>query len=154
MKWLAESGQALPNVPDPSRSEPILVQRRSISKFLNAVDCPEEELLEVFGISYELTDTSISKKIREKDSLVEGLMGIAAGISQKLPRTYNVAMKSNKSELWDAACKGEIMMLILMEVWEEVPLPAGKQVVSSKWVFNLKCEINSVVIKHKELFVV
>lgn len=57
MKWLAESGQALPNVPDPSRSEPILVQRRSISKFLNAVDCPEEELLEVFGISYELTDT-------------------------------------------------------------------------------------------------
>lgn len=81
-------------------------------------------------------------------------MGIAAGISQKLPRTYNVAMKSNKSELWDAACKGEIMMLILMEVWEEVPLPAGKQVVSSKWVFNLKCEINSVVIKHKELFVV
>lgn len=57
VKWLMKNGEALPDVPDPSRSEPILVQRRSISKFLNAVDCPEEELLEVFGMSYELTDT-------------------------------------------------------------------------------------------------
>lgn len=48
---------------------------------------------------------------------------MAAGLSQKLPRLYKLAMKSDEAELWSAACDKEIAMLRRMGVWKEVPLP-------------------------------
>lgn len=153
-KWLAERGEALREVDNPSRSEPIPDRRSSISKLLNKVECPEEELLKALKISYDLSDSSISESIRKQDCVVKEVMALAAGISQKLPRTYNAAMKDDESELWKKACVQEIDMLRSMGVWEEVRLPAGKRAVSSKWVFNRKCDANGVVTKHKTRFVV
>lgn len=126
----------------------------SISKLLNCLNCDEEGLLEVLEVSYDLTDDSISRGIREQDRLVREVQAMAAGISQKLPRTYNAAMKSKESELWRAACQREIDMLVLMGVWEEVDLPAGKHAVTSTWVFNRKCDANGKVVKYKTRFVV
>lgn len=85
---------------------------------------------------------------------MQSVLVMAAGISQKLPRSYNTALKSNESELWRAACEREIKMLVSLGVWEEVQLPPGKRAVSSKWVFNRKSDANGVVVKHKARFVV
>lgn len=138
----------------PSRSEPVPDKPSSISKLLNRVECEEAELLEALEVSYDLKDESISRNIREQDVLVRDVMVMAAGLSQKLPWSYNAAMKSNELALWTQECEHEISMLRSMGVWEEVALPVGKPSVSSEWVFNRKSDANSVIVKHKARFVV
>ena len=39
------------------------------------------------------------------------------------------------------------------DVWEVVPRPEGKSVVTSKWVFKIKYEVDGSVEKHKVRFV-
>lgn len=154
-KWLTEEGgDSVQLIDGSSRSEPVPDRPNSISKLLNRLECEEDGLLEALEVSYDLMDESISKVIRDQDGMVRDVMAMAAGISQKLPRTYNAAMKSDESDLWQAACQREIDMLRSMGVWEEVDLPDGKRAVSSKWVFNCKCNANGAVVKYKARFVV
>lgn len=70
--------------------------QRLISKPLNTVECAEDDLPETLEVRYELTDDPISNRIREHDSLVQEVVRMVVGISQKLPQTYNVVMKSKK----------------------------------------------------------
>lgn len=153
-RWLVEDENAARTAVEPSRSEPIPDRPSSISKLLNSVGCDTDVLLQALEVSYDLNDASISKQIREQDLLVQEVEAMAAGISQKLPRTYNAAMKSEESELWLKACQREIATLVSMGVWDEVSLPVGKRSVSSKWVFNRKCDANGAVTKYKARFVV
>lgn len=79
---------------------------------------------------------------------------MAAGLAQKLPRSYKLATKGDESEEWHRACDKEISMLRRMRVWEEVDLPTGKRAVSSKWVFNKKSNSDGVVTEYKARLVV
>lgn len=45
-------------------------------------------------------------------------------------------------------------MLQTINVWEEAALPHGKELVSIKWGFNRKMNLEGIVTKHKARFVV
>lgn len=152
-RWLTEDANDT-SKESMKTSEPVPDAPSSISKLLNMIDCDKDELIQALVTTYELGDTSVTTIIREQDGLVKQIWAMASGISQKLPRTYKAAMKSDEAELWQAACKKEIEMLISMGVWEEVALPDGKRVVSSKWVFARKQNSSGRVTKHKSRFVV
>lgn len=152
--WLSEESFKHEANSNPETSEPTPDPPGFISKLLNLVSCQEDSLLDSLRVTYDLDARSIIKALCEKDRLVQGIWGMAAGISSKLPRSLNAAMKSNESELWKETCEKEMSMLRSMLVWKEVSLPVGKRVVSSKWVFNRKHNANGIVVKHKAPFVV
>ena len=153
-RWLTEETDEVKGAVTEGNSEPIPDSRSTISKLLNSAECDDERLLETLEVSWDLNEAGVTESIREQDEMVRHISAMAAGISQKLPRTYNAAMKSDDSSLWKEAGKREISMLKKMRVWDEVPLPAGMRVVSSKWVLNKKFDANGIVTKYKARFVV
>lgn len=98
---------------------------------------------------YEAEQSTNHKNCVDQDKTTENVRVLAAGIAWKLPQSYKPAMKIDKAEEWKAACDKEIGMLKTMQMWKEVALPAGKQVVSSKCVSNRKLDSEYVVTKCK-----
>ena len=47
----------------------------------------------------------------------------------------------------------EFQTIIKNEVWEIVPSPKDKSVVSSKWIYKTKHSTNGSIEKYKEIFV-
>ena len=47
----------------------------------------------------------------------------------------------------------EYQSIIKNDVWDVVPRPKGKSVVTSKWIFKIKHAANGSVEKHKVRFV-
>jgi hypothetical protein len=47
----------------------------------------------------------------------------------------------------------EYQSIIKNDVWEVVPRPKNKDVVSSKWIYNIKQDTYESIQKHKEIFV-
>lgn len=137
-----------------STSQPIPDAPSSISKLLNLLECDGDALIEALLVNYDLGDSAITSSIREQDELVKQVWALASGISQKLPRSYKMAMKGEEAELWDIACKKEIEMFESMGVWTEVALPAKKRAVTSKWVFARKLDSAGRIMKYKARFVV
>lgn len=132
-KWLVEEvGEKLPEE-NPATSVPIPNPLSTISKLLITMECTEDSLIEALQISSYLHHGSITKEIRGQDWLVKEIWVMVSGISGKLPKTFNAAMKSEESDLWKATCKKEIQMLKSMKLWEEFLLPAGKRAISRKW---------------------
>lgn len=151
-KWLDESaGDSAPTV----NVHPIPDPPSDIRKLLNEVECGDVlDLIETLKTSLVIHDRMITQAVCEQDSMCVRVRVLAAGLSQKLPRSYKLAMKSEKCDEWRLACDKEIEMLRRMKVWEEVDLPDGKKAVSSKWVFNRKTNSDGVVTKYKSQFVV
>ena len=54
------------------------------------------------------------------------------------PRTYKEAVKSKHAKEWDVAIREEIQTLIQNGIWEEFVLLEGANLVSAKWVFDIK----------------
>ena len=65
------------------------------------------------------------------------------------PKTYKQAMKLPDGEKWKKACVAEVESLIENKVFAVVDKPAGKQIVTSKWVFKKKKGISGEVEKYK-----
>ena len=54
---------------------------------------------------------------------------------------------------WKDAMTEEYQFIIKNDVWEIVPRPEGKSVVSSKWIFKIKCAADSSIEKYKARFI-
>jgi transposase InsO family protein len=71
------------------------------------------------------------------------------------PSTYDEAMRSEQATEWQQACQAEIDSLMHKGVFEPVPkLPAGKNLMSTRWVFKAKYDSNGVLEKFKARLVV
>lgn len=129
-RWLDESGSdVVPGQVD----HPIPDPPSDINKLLNVVQYDEVEMLiEVLQSTMKIDDQRITETVQEQDNISEHVRLLAAGIAQKLPHSYKLAMKSDEALEWSAACDKEISMLRRMKVWEETDLPDGKRTVSSK----------------------
>ena len=57
-----------------------------------------------------------------------------------------------KKEWVDAMTK-EYQSIMKIDVWEVVPKPKGKSVVSSKWIYKIKHAIDGSIKKYKARFV-
>ena len=58
-----------------------------------------------------------------------------------------------KHPSWKKAMTEEYQSIIKNDVWEIVPRPKGKSVVSSKWIFKIKHAANGSIEKRKARFV-
>lgn len=78
--------------------------------------------------------------MQEQDKIVEEIFAMSAGLVMDIPKTYTEVVTGAHGNKWEAACKKEIDMLIKMNLREEVLLPKGQKVVSSKWTFAHKMD--------------
>ena len=49
--------------------------------------------------------------------------------------------------------KEEYQLIMKNDVWDIVPKPEGKSVVSSKWIYKIKHAVDGSIEKYKERFV-
>ena len=57
-----------------------------------------------------------------------------------VPQSYSEAISSSDASKWDLAMKNEMQALEENDTFEVVPLPEGKQVIGSKWVYAIKTD--------------
>ena len=65
------------------------------------------------------------------------------------PKTYKQAVKSPNAKQWEKAMIEELSSLNKRNTWSLVDLPAGKNLVGSKWVYKTKRDANGAVDRFK-----
>ena len=58
-----------------------------------------------------------------------------------------------KKKEWKDAMIEEYQSIMKNDVWDVVPRPEGKHVVTSKWICKIKHAANGSIEKHKAIFV-
>ena len=66
------------------------------------------------------------------------------------PSSYEEA---TSKQVWVDAMVEEYSSIMKNDVWEVVPRPAGKSVVTSKWIYKIKHVADGSVEKYKAIFV-
>ena len=79
---------------------------------------------------------------------------LALGIAQRqevpIPRTYQEAIQDPKwGHMWEEAIQKELIALGSNYTWEQVVPPRGANLVTSKWVFDVKRLISGAIDKFK-----
>jgi hypothetical protein len=86
----------------------------------------------------------------KKPKSFSSYMALMCDLLEKEPTCFEEAIQ--KKELADAMTK-EYQSIIKNDVWEIVPRPKSKGVVSSKWLFKLKHVVDGSIEKYKARFV-
>ena len=71
-------------------------------------------------------------------------------ILDSAPSSYEDAASQ---QVWKDAMVDEYQSIMKNDVWEIVPRPEGKFVVTSKWIFKIKHAVDGSIEKHKARFV-
>lgn len=58
-----------------------------------------------------------------------------------------------KEKVWKDDMDEQYESIVINDVWDVVPRPNGKSIVTSKWIFNIKHEIDGNIEKYKERFI-
>ena len=58
-----------------------------------------------------------------------------------------------KQQFWKDAMTEEYQSIMKNDVWDIVPRPKGKSVVTSKWIYKIKHATDGSIEKYKEIFV-
>jgi len=74
---------------------------------------------------------------------------VATAVESDEDLTFEVAMKRNDKNRWVAAMKDELRSLDENKVWSLVDRPAGKNIVSNKWVLRVKRNPDGSVERYK-----
>ncbi|KAJ4749927.1 Pol [Rhynchospora pubera] len=106
---------------------------------------PPEVLREVS--SYPLTNVIGDPRegVRTRSSLHQTI-GHCAFVSQLELKSFKEA---NVDPNWIVAMQEELNQFERNQVWELVPLPKGKQVIGTKWVFRNKLSEDGIVVRNK-----
>ncbi|KAJ4810455.1 Pol [Rhynchospora pubera] len=106
---------------------------------------PPEVLREVS--SHPLTNVIGDPRegVRTRSSLHQTI-GHCAFVSQLEPKSFKEA---NVDPNWIVAMQEELNQFERNQVWELVPLPKGKQVIGTKWVFRNKLSEDGIVVRNK-----
>ena len=70
---------------------------------------------------------------------------------QAKPSTFEEAVKE---QVWKDSMSDEYESIMKNDVWDIVPSPKGKSVVTSKWLYKIKHGPNGSIGKYKVRFVV
>ena len=71
-------------------------------------------------------------------------------ISHSKPLSFEEAVDQR---VWREAMVEEYDSIMRNEVWEVVPRPEGKSVVTSRWIYKVKYVVDGSIEKHKARFV-
>ena len=58
-----------------------------------------------------------------------------------------------KNQVWQDAMAEEYNSIMKNEVWDIVPRPKDKSVVTSKWIYKIKHAVDGIIEKYKARFV-
>ena len=65
------------------------------------------------------------------------------------PTTFKEAASNSESSKWKSAMDAEMKSLKDNDVWDLVPLPAGRKTVGSKWVYKIKTGSDGLIQRYK-----
>ena len=68
-----------------------------------------------------------------------------------LEPSYHV--EASGEQVWKDAMIEEYQSILKNDVWDIVPRPEGKSVVTSKWIYKIKHAVDGIIEKYKERFV-
>ena len=85
-----------------------------------------------------------------KPQRFSGYVALMAQISDAEPTNYEDAATQ---QVWKDAKVEEYQSIMKNDVWEVVPTPEGKSVVTSKWLFKIKHAADGSIEKYKARFV-
>ena len=88
-----------------------------------------------------------SKRLKRFSSYV----ALMTSLVNAKPSTFEEAVKKKE---WKEAMMEEYESIMKNDVWEIVPRPEGKSVVTSKWVYKVKHAVDGSIDKYKARFVV
>ena len=77
-------------------------------------------------------------------------MALMSDLVDKEPCCFEEAIKQKE---WDDAMVEEYQSIMKNDVWEIVPRPKDKSVVSSKWILKTKHSATGSIDKYKAIFV-
>ena len=86
----------------------------------------------------------------KKSNRYQGYLAAIITIVQSEPRSFEEAVKH---QVWKDAMHEEYESITKNDVWEVVPRPKDKSVVTSKWLYKIKHGSNGSVEKYKARFV-
>uniref|UniRef100_A0A5S6QQI6 Reverse transcriptase Ty1/copia-type domain-containing protein n=1 Tax=Trichuris muris TaxID=70415 RepID=A0A5S6QQI6_TRIMR len=122
----------------------------------NIFESPKQELPSQEEIEVSSNESLLSPALRRSQRLNKGIP------PQKLSYKVHTAEACEPSsweevtnlppcerDKWMAAAKEEMASLKNREVWELVELPAGRKVISSKWVFKIKRKADGAIDTYK-----
>eukprot|EP00798_Chlamydomonas_sp_ICE-L_P013029 gene13029-biopygen2044 len=66
-----------------------------------------------------------------------------------IPKSYKAALASEHKEHWIAACQAEIDSLADMKTWLLQDLPPGFKAIGTKWVFDIKYNLDGTLHRFK-----
>lgn len=69
--------------------------------------------------------------------------------NNKVPVSYKDALKRVNAENWIKASKEEFKSLGKLDTLELVKIPKGRNVIKTKWVFDLRMDINGTSTRHR-----
>jgi hypothetical protein len=87
---------------------------------------------------------------RKRPHRFGGYVALMSSISDDEPSSFE---KEDKLQVWKDAMLEEYMSIIKNNVWDIVPRPKDKSMVSSKWIYKIKHVVDGSVEKFKEIFV-
>jgi hypothetical protein len=61
--------------------------------------------------------------------------------------------EASGEQVWKDAMTEEYQSILKNDVWDIVPRPEGKYVVTSKWIYKIKHAVDGSIEKYKERFV-
>jgi hypothetical protein len=77
-------------------------------------------------------------------------MALMSDLIENEPTCFEEAIQNKE---WVNAMTKEYRSIINNDVWEVVPRPKNKDVVSSKWIYKIKHAVDGSIEKHKAIFV-
>ena len=87
---------------------------------------------------------------RKRTRSYSGYVALLCNIIDKEPSNYEEV--AEKKEWKDVMIK-EYQSIMKNDVWDVVPRPEGKSVVTSKWIYKIKHAADGSIEKYKEIFV-
>ncbi|PLW31227.1 hypothetical protein PCANC_23124 [Puccinia coronata f. sp. avenae] len=92
--------------------------------------------------------------LQRQDHLVDQLIDSVPEVSEaRVPSTFKQVLRSADKDHWLKAVQEEITNLTRLQVWEVRPVPAGKRLLKSKWVFTIKTDSAGVPTRYKARYV-
>lgn len=79
-----------------------------------------------------------------------GYVALVSEVNDAKPMLF---VEDSKHQVWKDSMLDEYKSIMKINVWEVVPRPEGKSIVSSKWIYKIKHSANGSVEKYKSMFV-
>ncbi|POW22754.1 hypothetical protein PSHT_00941 [Puccinia striiformis] len=77
------------------------------------------------------------------------IMPPQVSLSSPVPKTFSAAMASSEAEDWRRAVDIKLEAMARLNVWKMVPLPEGRSLLGSVWVFQKKFDADGNLVKFK-----